>query len=109
MESAMSNGVSSGVFPSSSQAVSEWIAVKLTASGNIFVNQKQMSLVEFSAECKRLAQIGGAAVLYMEFPANHTANPTQMNAYSNLVSNHVPMKLVQTEHKLYEMQNESVK
>jgi hypothetical protein len=49
-------------------AVSEWDKVKISDSGEIFVNKKQVSLTEFATECQRLKLAGDAAMLYIDSP-----------------------------------------
>ena len=71
--------------------VSEWSKVKIGSSGDIYVNKKQMSLVEFSAECARLKAVGGAIVLFVDTP-NHVASPAQAEVMHQIVEAGVAMK-----------------
>jgi len=87
--------------PSAQQpvAVSEWDKVKIGDSGEIFVNKKQVSLTEFAAECQRLKQAGGAALIYTgESP--HVLSPAQSDAVQKLVVARVPMKIALKESEL---------
>src|SRR5690349_5673244 len=59
--------------------VSEWDKVKITSSGEIFVNKKQISLKEFAAECQRLKQVGGGAIIYTG-EGEHIIKPAQLDA-----------------------------
>jgi RNA polymerase sigma factor (sigma-70 family) len=77
-------------------AVSEWDKIKISDSGEIFVNKKQVSLTEFAAECQRLKQAGAAAVLFIDAP-NRPLNPAQTEAFQKLANAGVGMKLVQKE------------
>jgi hypothetical protein len=80
-------------------AVSEWDKIKISDSGDIFVNKKQMSLADFSAECRRLKQVGGAALIYTgEGP--HVFPPAQAEAVQKLVVAGVPMKMALKESEL---------
>jgi biopolymer transport protein ExbD len=78
---------------------SGWDKVKISDSGDIFVNKKQMSLADFSAECQRLKQAGGGAVLFID--AQHSQlNRAQIEAHQKLVDAGVGMKIVQKESDL---------
>jgi biopolymer transport protein ExbD len=79
--------------------VSEWDKVKIDNSGEIFVNKKQVTLTEFTTECQRLKNVGGAAVLYID-SQNRPLNPAQTEAFHKLVDAGVPMKAVQKEGEL---------
>jgi hypothetical protein len=80
-------------------AVSEWDKVKIRDSGDIFVNKKQMSLADFSAECQRLKQAGGAALIYTgDMP--HVLSLAQTEAVQKLIDAGVPMKMALTESEL---------
>jgi hypothetical protein len=79
--------------------ISEWDKVKISDSGDIFVNKKQMSLAEFSAECQRLKQAGGAALIYTgDMP--HLLSPAQTEAIQKLTVAGVPMKIALKESEL---------
>jgi hypothetical protein len=80
-------------------AVAEWDKVKINDSGDIFVNKKQMSLADFSAECQRLKQAGGAALIYMG-DMHHYLTPVQTEAFQKLVVAKVPMKMALKESEL---------
>jgi hypothetical protein len=80
-------------------AVSEWDKVKISDSGDIFVNKKQMSLADFSAECQRLKQVGGAALIYTG-DSPHVFPPAQAEAVQKLVAAGVPMKMALKESEL---------
>ena len=79
--------------------VSEWDKVKISDSGDIFVNKKQMSLADFSAECQRLKQVGGAALIYTG-DSPHVFPPAQAAAVQKLVVAGVPMKMALKESEL---------
>jgi hypothetical protein len=80
-------------------AVSEWDKVKISDSGDIFVNKKQMSLADFSAECQRLKQAGGAALIYTgDMP--HLLSPVQIESVQKLTDAGVPMKMALKESEL---------
>ena len=72
-------------------AVSEWDKVKITDSGAIFVNQKPVSLAEFAAECQRLKQVGGGAVVYTG-DGSHIPSPAQLKVVRNITDSGVPTK-----------------
>jgi hypothetical protein len=80
-------------------AVSEWDKVKISSSGEIFVNKKQMSLTEFAAKCQRLKQAGGGAMVYTS-DGDHVISPAQLEATRKLIEVGVPMKAVQKESEL---------
>jgi biopolymer transport protein ExbD len=82
-----------------SAAVSEWDKVKIGESGDIFVGKKKTSLVEFSKECARLKQSGGAILLFIDAP-NHLANPAQAEVIRKIVDAGVAMKLTLKESDL---------
>jgi biopolymer transport protein ExbD len=93
---AMTNAIGTAKQPI---AVSEWDKVKISDSGDIFVNKKQMSLADFSAECQRLKQAGGGAVLFID--AQHSQlSRAQIEAHQKLVDAGVGMKIVQKESDL---------
>src|SRR5580658_7969309 len=71
-------------------AISEWDKVKISDSGDIFVNKKQMSLADFSAECQRLKQAGGAALIYTG-DTPHVLSLAQTEAVQKLIDAGVPM------------------
>ena len=80
-------------------AASEWDKIKISDSGDIFVNKKQMSLADFSAECQRLNQAGGAALIYTgDMP--HLLSPAQSEAVQKLAGAGVPMKMALKESEL---------
>ena len=79
--------------------ISEWDKVKIGDSGEVFVNKKRVTLTEFTAECQRLKDVGGAAVLYID-SQNRPLNPAQTAAFRKLVDAGVPMKAVQNESEL---------
>jgi hypothetical protein len=80
-------------------AVSEWDKVKISDSGDIFVNKKQMSLADFSAECQRLKQAGGAVLIYTgDMP--HLLSPAQTAAVQKLTDAGVQMKMALKESEL---------
>jgi hypothetical protein len=80
-------------------AVSEWDKVKISDSGDIFVNKKQMSLADFSAECQRLKRVGGAALIYTG-DSPHVLSPAQAEAVQKLTVAGVPMKMALKESEL---------
>lgn len=79
--------------------VSEWDKVKVSSSGEIFVNKKQLSLAEFAAECQRLKKAGGAAIIYTG-DGNHVLSPAQGEAIHKLIDMGVPMKAATKESDL---------
>jgi biopolymer transport protein ExbD len=79
--------------------VSEWDKVKISSSGEIFVNKRQMSLAEFAAECQRLKQAGGAALIYIG-EGDHVLSPAQAEAFHKLADSGVPMKVAMKESEL---------
>jgi biopolymer transport protein ExbD len=85
--------------PDSHVAVSEWDKVKISSSGEIFVNKKQVSLTEFATECQRLKQASGGAMVYTG-DGDHVFSPAQTKAVSKLIDAGVPMKAVQKESEL---------
>jgi hypothetical protein len=85
--------------PNQRIAVTEWDKVKISDSGDIFVNKKQMSLADFSAECQRLKQAGGAALIYTG-DTPHVLSLAQTEAVQKLTDAGVPMKLALTESEL---------
>jgi hypothetical protein len=87
--------------PSAQQsiAVSEWDKVKISDSGDIFVNKKQMSLADFSAECQRLKQVGGAVLIYTG-DSPHVLSPVQTEVVQKLAVAGVPMKMALKESEL---------
>jgi hypothetical protein len=80
-------------------SISEWVKVKISGSGEIFVNKKQVSLAEFAAECQRLKKAGGAAVVYTG-DGDHALSPVQLEATRKLQEAEVPMKLARKESEL---------
>jgi len=76
--------------------VSGWDKVKISSSGEIFVNKKQVTLTEFATECQRLKQVGGAAVVYTG-EGEHILSPAQVQAVHKLVGAGVPMKVAMKE------------
>jgi hypothetical protein len=80
-------------------AISEWDKIKISDSGEIFVNKKQVSLTEFATECQRLKLAGGAALIYIDSP-NRPLNPSQTEAFHKLADAGVPMKVAQKESDL---------
>jgi len=80
-------------------AVSEWDKVRISDSGEIFVNKRQVSLTEFAAECQRLKQVGGGAVVYTS-EGSHIPSPAQFEAVHKLVESGVPMKAALKESEL---------
>ena len=91
----------SSLIPPASQrtTVSEWDKVKVSNSGEIFVNKKRMTVAEFATECQRLKQAGGAAVVYTG-DGEHVLSPAQTEAVHKLVDAGVPMKLAMKESDL---------
>jgi len=74
-------------------AVSEWDKVRISDSGEIFVNQKEVSLSEFAAECQRLKQVGGGAVIYTGDGSRALSpSPAQFEAIHKLLDARVPIK-----------------
>ena len=72
-------------------AASQWDKVMISDSGEIFVNKKQVSLTEFAAECQRLKQVGGGAVVYTG-EGSHIPTPAQFEAVRKLTASGVPTK-----------------
>ena len=77
-------------------AVSEWDKIKISDSGEILVNKKQVSPAEFATECQRLTQAGGSAIIYTG-EGEHIIKPAQLDAVHQLVGAGVPMKVARKE------------
>ena len=78
---------------------SDWDKIKISDSGEIFVNKKQMSMADFSAECQRLKQAGGGAVIF--FDTQHSElSRAAVEGQQKLIDAGVTMKIAQKESDL---------
>jgi hypothetical protein len=80
--------------------VSEWVNVKIDATGAVFVNKKQMNADEFRTECARLKKAGGAVLLYVGGTANPVPSAPQADAIREIADAGVPMKMALKESDL---------
>jgi hypothetical protein len=81
-------------------AVTEWSKVKITRSGEVFVNKRKVSLAEFATECQRLKKAGGGALVFTGEGGEHVLSSDECMALGILVGAGVPMKIALKESEL---------
>jgi hypothetical protein len=71
--------------------IAGWDKIKISESGEIFVNQKQIGSAEFAAECQRIKQTSRGVIIYTG-EGEHVIKPAQLDAVHQLIGAGVPMK-----------------
>jgi hypothetical protein len=70
---------------------STWDKVRISTSGEIFVNKKLVGMADFVVECQRLKKAGGAAMIYTEHGDQDTTK-VQIEVIIRLLDEEVPFK-----------------